>query len=508
MAENVLGSLFQDIADAIRSKTGGTDKMAPNDFPDEILSITVGGGGGGSAEGCVTVTFMNSDTVLFTRPVYVGDDCPDPVEQGRIETPAKESTVDTVYTHNGWTAADGAIASSAVLKNITEDKTVYAAYSKSVRKYTVTYYDEDGTTVLYTEQVAYGNTPSYAPTKDGAAFAGWTPTLSPVTGDVSYTASWITALDGGTCGDTAYWTLSPQYELTIYGTGAVTSKPWQTNYKTKIVSVVIEEGITSISTTMAFYGDSAITNVTLPSTLTEIGGDAFQNTSKITAVHIPSMNMWWNLRLVSVSSSPLVMGGAAAFINNVGVTGELVIPDDVTEIRDYQFVGWKKITSITFPERVTSIGNSAFYRSGLTSVVIPDTITNLGIQVFRQTYSLRSIQFGRGITAIPSGVCDGCSYLSSVVLPDNITSISGSSFGSCTALKNFTIPNSVTKIGYAAFSSSGLTSATFEDTDGWTVTQKVGGTAVVQLSATDLADPATAATYLKSTYHYYEWTKA
>lgn len=47
MADNVLGTLFQNIADAIRSKTGDTGKMVPNDFPNEILSIEVGGGGGG-----------------------------------------------------------------------------------------------------------------------------------------------------------------------------------------------------------------------------------------------------------------------------------------------------------------------------------------------------------------------------------------------------------------------------------------------------------------------------
>lgn len=43
---NVLGTLFQDIANAIRSKTGGTDKISPNDFPSQIDSIQGGGGGG------------------------------------------------------------------------------------------------------------------------------------------------------------------------------------------------------------------------------------------------------------------------------------------------------------------------------------------------------------------------------------------------------------------------------------------------------------------------------
>ena len=43
---NVLGNLFEEIANAIREKTGGTDTMKPAEFPAEIASIPVGGGGG------------------------------------------------------------------------------------------------------------------------------------------------------------------------------------------------------------------------------------------------------------------------------------------------------------------------------------------------------------------------------------------------------------------------------------------------------------------------------
>ena len=42
---NVLGTLFQNIADAIRSKTGGTDTMKPSDFPEHIKNISIGTGG-------------------------------------------------------------------------------------------------------------------------------------------------------------------------------------------------------------------------------------------------------------------------------------------------------------------------------------------------------------------------------------------------------------------------------------------------------------------------------
>jgi hypothetical protein len=44
MADNVLGTLFGDIANAIRSKTGDTAKMKPSEFPTKILGIEVGGG--------------------------------------------------------------------------------------------------------------------------------------------------------------------------------------------------------------------------------------------------------------------------------------------------------------------------------------------------------------------------------------------------------------------------------------------------------------------------------
>lgn len=41
---NVLAELFGDIADAIRTKTGGTDKMSPAAFPEKISAIEAGGG--------------------------------------------------------------------------------------------------------------------------------------------------------------------------------------------------------------------------------------------------------------------------------------------------------------------------------------------------------------------------------------------------------------------------------------------------------------------------------
>lgn len=47
--DNVLGTLFGDIASAIREKTGDTATMKPAEFPDKIAGIETGGGSGGGS---------------------------------------------------------------------------------------------------------------------------------------------------------------------------------------------------------------------------------------------------------------------------------------------------------------------------------------------------------------------------------------------------------------------------------------------------------------------------
>ena len=257
------------IGEAIRAKTGKSDKLTLDQMPGEIESITGGGSGdvtlleglsfeldfsngdmpfaapngyavksaivkkpdtlipaniksgvevagitgtlsGGGAnpdanDPVYYVTFMNGDQKLYVRPVAEHDDCADVVAKEWVQTPTKASTVQYNYTHYGWGADDGGAADANILKNITADKTVYAIYTSTVRTYAITYYDSDGTTVLKTEQVAYGTVPSYKPSKSGYVFDGWTTELVEVTGEASYTATWSEKLTfaGATWGDIA-----------------------------------------------------------------------------------------------------------------------------------------------------------------------------------------------------------------------------------------------------------------------------------------------------------------
>lgn len=136
------------------------------------------------------VTFMNGEATLYVKPVATGDDCVNVLTKGLITTPKKESTVDKVFTYSGWAATEGGEVDENVLKAVTENKSVYAAYTEAVRYYTITYYDSDGTTVLKTESLAYGSTPAYTPAKDGFNFEGWTPSPATVKDNATYTATW------------------------------------------------------------------------------------------------------------------------------------------------------------------------------------------------------------------------------------------------------------------------------------------------------------------------------
>ena len=147
---------------------------------------------GGSSADVRYVTFMSYDGLIEygKKAVAVGDDCADPIARGVFATPTRESDVQYNYTFYGWATTPNGGADANALKAVTEDKTVYANFASTVRKYTITYYDADGTTVLKTESLAYGATPSYKPTKENVTFAEWQPSITAVTGDATYTAVW------------------------------------------------------------------------------------------------------------------------------------------------------------------------------------------------------------------------------------------------------------------------------------------------------------------------------
>ena len=103
-------------------------------------------------------------------------------------TPTKTGDAQYRYNFSGW---------SPKILIVTENMTYTAQFSRTVNSYTVTWEDDDGTT-LATDIVEYGKTPSYSgttPTKASEGeyiytFRDWTPSVSTVSGNVTYTAEY------------------------------------------------------------------------------------------------------------------------------------------------------------------------------------------------------------------------------------------------------------------------------------------------------------------------------
>jgi len=132
-----------------------------------------------------TITWKNENgTTLETDTDVLGGTVP--TYNGA--TPTKASTAQYTYTFKGW---------SPTVVAATADKTYTATYTANLRSYTVTWKNDDGST-LKTESVSYGTIPDYGgePEKqatDGKAyaFAGWMPEVVSVTGAATYTATYV-----------------------------------------------------------------------------------------------------------------------------------------------------------------------------------------------------------------------------------------------------------------------------------------------------------------------------
>ena len=132
----------------------------------------------------------------------------------------------------------------------------------------------------------------------------------------------------------------------------------------------------------------------------------------------------------------------------------ITLPEGLTSIGDHAFDGCKSLTTITLPEGLTSIGEYAFDGCyGLTSITLPEGLTSIGDHAFLDCRGLTSITLPESLTSIGESVFSSCSRLTSIILPESLTSIGDYTFYRCSSLTSITLPEGLTSIGGYAFSS-------------------------------------------------------
>jgi hypothetical protein len=165
----------------------------------------------------------------------------------------------------------------------------------------------------------------------------------------------------------------------------------------------------------------------------------------------------------------------------------VTLPAGLTSIGDLAFSGCTRLTSVTLPAGLTSIGISAFsYCTRLTSVTLPAGLTSIDSSAFSGCTGLTFTTNGgawttaasgkilikdgntvvaypgasgavnlsslTGLTSIGRSAFDRCTRLTSVTLPAGLTTIDSWAFFGCTRLTSVTLSAGLTSIGISAFS--------------------------------------------------------
>lgn len=144
-----------------------------------------------------------------------------------------------------------------------------------------------------------------------------------------------------------------------------------------LYAIEIPASVTTVGN-QAFMGCSSLRNVTVNGGVTSFGEDAFSGCTSIAQVfYNGEFAQWFDIEFANAKANP------AARTRDLMVNGEqvtkLVIPEGVTEVKEYAFYLNTHIDTIVIPATVTSIDSVAFYRlTNLKRIVLggnPDDIT-------------------------------------------------------------------------------------------------------------------------------------
>jgi hypothetical protein len=165
-----------------------------------------------------------------------------------------------------------------------------------------------------------------------------------------------------------------------------------------LATLVFEPGVTTISD-FSFRDATSLKNLTIPNTVTTIGANAFLNTTALENLTLDMTDIETHFAdkasLRTATFGPNVRTIAnGAFRNTIINTGltTITFSEGLTSIGNDAFRR-NAITSITFPASLRTIGDSAFNECiGLTRLVLPNTLEEIAIHAFVGSNNITEVE--------------------------------------------------------------------------------------------------------------------
>ena len=207
-----------------------------------------------------------------------------------------------------------------------------------------------------------------------------------------------------------------------------------------LCDITLPNSITNIGQD-AFMGCYRLTSILIPSSIRNIGYRAFNGCTGLNSVVISDLTAWCNIDFYGSDSNPLYYA-QWLFLNDKLLT-EIIVPNDVKEIKQYAFYNYELLYNVKNAENIERIGKYAFYKCiNLASIDTGNKIRGIEYGTFAYCTALNNISLGDNVEYIEDDAFTGCTSMTSLYIPSGVKEISNTAFADCIGIKELYIEDS------------------------------------------------------------------